>query len=84
MKKFAAVCIAVSMLYSASAALAVDESTVTAIARGTSRADIHAQIGDSAKQSMGGYKEIYRLSNGSDAVLSFDEDILSCGFIVLN
>lgn len=48
---------------------------------GSERAEVYRTMGEGSESS-GGLKETYRLSDGTEAVLHFDDDILVRGFIL--
>ncbi len=50
---------------------------------GSERAEVYRTMGEGSESS-GGLKETYRLSDGTEAVLHFDDDILVRGFILNN
>lgn len=83
MKKILFIC---AVLFCAQTATvsAIAEEDVTDIAIGTPRDEIHSLIGEPKKTSLGEYKEIYTLNGGSTAVLTYYDDILNCGFIIIN
>lgn len=83
MKRIISICIAAVML-AGTTAFAAQESDVTEIAMGTSKADVYAKIGAPQKGSVNGSKETYTLSNGKTAVLHYYDDILHDGFIIIN
>lgn len=65
-------------------AYAVSEESVTQIPVGTSRDEIHSLIGEPMNTAVSGYKETYCLDNGNTAVLTYSDDMLSDGFIIVN
>lgn len=83
MKKILFIC---AVLFCAQTATvsAIAEEDVTAIAIGTPREEIHTLIGEPQKTSSGGYKDTYELNSGDTAVLTYYDDVLSCGFILIN
>lgn len=82
MKKVIFVC--TLLISAATVCTAADKSDISQISTGTSRDEIHSLIGEPQSISAGGYKEIYHLENGKTAVLTYIDDILNDGFIVIN
>ncbi len=81
MKKL--ICIfALLTLTSATASAAVSEARLRSVVMGSGREDVHAIIGDPAAVSGNGARETYELSADKTAVLQYDGDTLSRGFII--
>lgn len=83
MKKVFFICMALLSAGTLSA-FAMDEECITQIPIGTSREEVHLLIGKPQRTSSGEYKEIYLLDNGNAAVLTYSDDNLNDGFIVIN
>lgn len=62
-------------------AYALDEGTVRDIPIGAGRAEVYAMLGEGEYKSE--YKETYKLSNGRIAVLSYLNDVLNNGYILI-
>ncbi len=81
MKKL--ICIfALLSLTTATASAAVSEAQLRSVIMGSGREDVHVIIGDPAAVSGNGSKETYELSADKSAVLQYDGDTLSRGFII--
>ncbi len=82
MKKILFIC-AVLFCAQTVSVYAIAEEDVTAIAIGTPREEIHSLIGEPQKTSYG-YKDTYELNSGGTAILTYYDNALSCGFILIN
>ena len=74
----------VSGVFSSTVTLAAEESAITSIEQWTSRTEIHQRLGEPRDMTSGGYKEIYKLSNGKTAVLKYLDNMLESGYILIN
>lgn len=72
----AAICTIIMIFGTAALAQAANVSEI-----GSDRAEVHRMMGEGSESS-DGLKETYRLSDGTEAVLHFDDDILVRGFIL--
>lgn len=78
------ICIGILSMMLCTTALAAEETDALKINNGTDRAAVHDILGEPLSESVYGYKEVYSLDSGKQAVLNYIDDIFEFGFILLN
>lgn len=61
-----------------------DDEAVPAIEQGADKDSVYEQLGEPDSVSGNGNKEIYTLSDGSTAVVQYDEGVLDAGYILVD
>lgn len=82
MKKILCILAALMLTAVSASAAQLTETEIRAVTMGSGRSSVHEQIGSPAAVTGNGGKETYELSSDKTAVLQYDGDTLSRGFII--